>query len=311
MNKHTKLLMGILIVVLVLLVIATVSFSLDVSKSSKENHVQSADDSVSSNGNRITENEMHMYGVADSSGNMVIEAMWKHLYFIGTDYVVATQTETSGGQTGILDLEGNVIVPFVYSEIQTLTSSFYLASFADSSCGRFVLYDDSFRAENACTWDDCQAEKDQITLRKGKDSFSFVISDDTLTLKKMELIRTDENTTFSVNYDAALSIDQLFPNQWRAMADVVQQCLSLLRTQDTESVAKITDSEHEKSVLQSFAVENADSIQWDEDIYLSENEAGSFVWQIGFQKGERHYTCIMNIAEGTDGTWMITGLQIN
>ena len=59
MNKHTKLLMGILIVVLVLLVIATVSFSLDVSKSSKENHVQSADDSVSSNGNRITENEMH------------------------------------------------------------------------------------------------------------------------------------------------------------------------------------------------------------------------------------------------------------
>ena len=56
MNKHTKLLMGILIVVLVLLVIATVSFSLDVSKSSKENHVQSADDSVSSNGNRITEN---------------------------------------------------------------------------------------------------------------------------------------------------------------------------------------------------------------------------------------------------------------
>ena len=179
MNKHTKLLMGILIVVLVLLVIATVSFSLDVSKSSKENHVQSADDSVSSNGNRITENEMHMYGVADSSGNMVIEAMWKHL---------ATQTEAGGGQTGILDLEGNVIVPFVYSEIQTLTSSFYLASFADSSCGRFVLYDDSFRAENACTWDDCQAEKDQITLRKGKDSFSFVISDDTLTLKKMELI---------------------------------------------------------------------------------------------------------------------------
>ena len=228
---------------------------------------------------------MHMYGVADSSGNMVIEAMWKHLCFIGTDYVVATQTEAGGGQTGILDLEGNVIVPFVYSEIQTLTSSFYLASFADSSCGRFVLYDDSFRAENACTWDDCQAEKDQITLRKGKDSFSFVISDDTLTLKKMELIRTDENTTFSVNYDAALSIDQLFPNQWRAMADVVQQCLSLLRTQD--------------------------SIQWDEDIYLSENEAGSFVWQIGFQKGERHYTCIMNIAEGTDGTWMITGLQIN
>lgn len=303
--------MGILMVVLVLLVIATVSFSLDVSKSSKENHVQSADNSVSSNGNRIVENEMHTYGVADSSGNMVIEAVWKHLYFIGTDYVVATQTEADGGQTGILDLEGNVIVPFVYSEIQTLTSSFYLASFADSSYGQFVLYDDSFRAENACTWDDCQVEKDQITLKKGEDSFSFVVSDDTLALKKMELIRTDENAAFSVNYDASLSVNQLLPNQWRAMVDVVQQCLTLLRTQDTESVAKITDAEHEKNILQSFTVENADSIQWDEDIYLSENDAGSFVWQIGFQKGEEHHTCIMTVAEGTDGTWMITGLQIN
>ena len=270
---------------MVLLVIATVSFSLDVSKSSKENHVQSADDSVSSNGNRITENEMHMYGVADSSGNMVIEAMWKHLYFIGTDYVVATQTEAGGGQTGILDLEGNVIVPFVYSEIQTLTSSFYLASFADSSCGRFVLYDDSFRAENACTWDDCQAEKDQITLRKGKDSFSFVISDDTLTLKKMELIRTDENTTFSVNYDAALSIDQLFPNQVACYGGY--KCSSVcpcFAHRIRNLWQKITDSEHEKSVLQSLQWKMRTRSKWDEDIYLSENEAGSLCGRLDSKK---------------------------
>ena len=113
MNKHTRLAAGILVLVLVILIAATISFSANVSKRSGSNQNSASDTAINAKGTEIVQGDNHLYGVSDAAGNTILEPEWKQLQFVGTDYLAAKQETEEGDRFGVLDLDGSVAAPFV------------------------------------------------------------------------------------------------------------------------------------------------------------------------------------------------------
>lgn len=281
MNKHTKLFVAFLFVVLVILVIATISFSVDISKNSAVSQEDSLSETVSSDGRQIFQGDNGMFGLEDANGNTLIDAQWEHLQFLTVDYLAATTETEDGERIGVLDLDGNIAAPFVYQEIQTLLSSYYVASLADSD--QYVLYDSAFRVLESTVWDDYTCEDTGVTLTKDEDVFYFTLSDDGLALTEIALSRTSGEGAYEVDWaDADASL--LSVEEWSCTADMMQQLLAMILSDDFTSLMQITDQNHEESILASASQEDHTVLRFDRTAYVSvsKTEEGTVIatWQI-------------------------------
>ncbi|MGN1404354.1 MAG: hypothetical protein ACI4XB_08535 [Ruminococcus sp.] len=316
MNKHAKLVVGLLVAVLVVLVIATISFSVDISKNSGTSQSSTGDTVINSNGNEIIQDDNHLYGVADAAGNTLIEPEWEQLHFIGTEYLAAAKETAEGRRIGVLDLDGNVVAPFVYADAHALTPSYYLATFANSE--QVVLYDSGFRPVDAAVWDSYSWESQLLTLKKGEDTFLFTLENDALTLTRADMARTSEEVSFTVSWnavDAAL----LTPAQWSETADQMLLLLQMLKSQEFADVSRVTDQEHENNVLSVISLGGHKVTRMEDTVYLSAGvgDDGKLVltWQCrvniwGQEEGLKEQLLSVTMKQNKQEVWVITEMQI-
>lgn len=316
MNKHAKLVVGFLVVLLVVLVIATISFSVDISKNSEASQSSSSDTVVNPNGNEIIQDDNHLYGVADAAGNTLVEPEWEQLHFIGTEYLAAVKETASGRRIGVLDLDGNVVAPFAYADVHALTPSYYLAIFADSK--QVVLYDSGFRPVDAAVWDGYSWESQLLTLTKGEDAFLYTLEDDALTLTRADMARTSEEVSFTVSWngvDAAL----LSPAQWSETADQMLLLLQMLNSQEFADVSQVTDQEHENNVLSVISLGGHKVTRMEDTVYLSAGVGDDgkpvLTWQCrvniwGQEEGLKEQVLSVTMKQNKQEVWVITEMQI-
>ncbi len=240
MNKHTKIVVSILAIVLLLLILATVSFSMDISRQSAAVQTEVSDGTVNADGNEIVQSDEGLYGVDDAAGNTRIAPVWEQLHFIGSEYLSAGKDTAEGLRLGVLDLDGNVIAPFVYSEVYALTPDFYLAVFADS--GQIVVYDAGFRAIDAAVWDDFIWENQQLSLIKGEDTFSFSLEDAQMVLEKADISRSARSFSFSLEWSRG-SLTECSPTTWSDVADTLLQFVQMVRTQSFSNLDQVVSVE--------------------------------------------------------------------
>lgn len=311
MNKHTKLVVGVLIVVLILLVIAIISFSMDISKNTDAKNTPPAEDAINPDGSQIVRGENGLYGVSDSNGNVLIEPEWEQLRFVGTDHLAATENH----RVGVLDMDGNVTAPFVYSEVYALTGSYYLAEFADS--GKAIIYDSKFHAFDAAAWDSCEWAEEQLLLKRGENSFFYTTEGENTLLLEQANLSCDG---CAVVWNDKADVTALSPLEWSYAADTVEQLLKMIKSQDFSSLSSVTDTSHENNVLSGATLKDGKVLRNDATIFLAlqEEENGSMkqIWQIGMTisgKDSARSDCTLTITlgENQQGIWMATDVQIS
>lgn len=316
MNKHAKLVVGLLVFVLIVLVIATISFSVDISKNSETSQSSSSDAAVNPNGNEIIQDDNHLYGVADAAGNTLIEPEWEQLHFIGTEYLAAAKETADGRRIGVLDLDGNVVAPFTYTDVHALTPSYYLASFANSE--QVVLYDSEFRPVDAAVWDGYSWESQLLTLKKGEDAFLYTSEDDALTLTRADMARTSENVSFTVSWNA-VNAALLSPAQWSETADQMLLLLQMLKSQEFADVSQVTDQEHENNVLSVISLGGHKVTRMEDTAYLSAGVGDDgkpvLTWQCrvniwGQEEGLKEQILSVTMKQNKQEVWVITEMQI-
>lgn len=316
MNKHTKLVVGFLVAVLILLIIAIASLSRDISKNSESSQNSASDIVVNANGNEIVQGDNRLYGVVDAAGNSIIEPIWEQLHFIGTEYLAATKKTDDGRRVGVLDLDGNVAAPFVYSDVHALTPSYYLASFADSE--QVVLYDSAFCATDTTVWDRYSWENQLLTLTKGEDVFLFSLEEDTLMLMRIDVSRASEDVSFTVSWEN-VDVTLLSPAEWSHTTDMMQQLLQMMKLQDFSSLKDVTDQAHENTVLSVASLPEEKITRVAPTLYLhaERNEASELLltWQISISVRtkdgnveERILTAKMT--RNGQEVWVVTELKI-
>ena len=322
MNKHTKLFVGFLAALLMILIVGTISFSLNISKNSNQQDDLS-ETGLQVDGYEIFQDENDLYGVKDSAGNTLIEAEWKKLHFISDDYLAAYPEEdiTEKSNTavfGILDVSGNVVTPFAYSDIQVLFSSYYLAEFADTE--QYIFYHHNFQPFVSVIWDACTWDETSIVLTKEDDDFIYSTNEsDDLTLTEMNLSRSSGNVSFSVDANDA-DITLLSADIWIYVTDQIQKVLEILMNKDTSAVAQVTDNEHEDTILSILSQENQTILRTDRTVYLttdvsSEGTAPTLTWQVAAnvrieEEGQKKQTISIIMEQDEDKIWVITDLQL-
>lgn len=316
MNKHTKLFVVFLFALLAVLIIASVSFSLDISHGSEESRIETSDVSVNANGKQIFQSEDGLYGVEDASGNTLIDAQWVQLRFLNTDHLSAVTETDDGLRMGVLDLDGNVAAPFVYDTIEPVSTSYFRANFADSE--QCVLYDSTFCAVESEVWDSCLYEDAQIVLTKAEDVYHFAVADNGLVLTEISLTRTlDDGNTFETDL-AHADVALLTATEWSYTADRVQQLLEMIRSDDFTALLSVTDQSHEESVLTAASQISQSIRRLDRTAYLivsgSEDNALTVVWQIDAsvrteETASQEQTITMTMTKNEYEVWVITELQ--
>ncbi len=310
MNKHTKMVVGVLITVLIVLIAATISFSMDISKNSDGKTSGSVESTVNPDGNQIVCSEDGLYGMSNSNGSVIIEPEWEQLRFMGTDYLAASDKTN---RVGVLDVDGNIVVPFVYSDVYALTAGYYLAEFADSD--RVILYDSTFRVFDAAAWDSCEWADGQLTLTHGENTFYYTAEEEQLLLEQADLSCDAYNVSWNDNSDAAM----LSPLRWSYASQTFEQLLSMIKTQDFSLLNEVTDAEHENKVLSGSVLKSGRILRNDTTAFLSlqkEEKNGSvLVWQIGITVGGKetdraNHTLSVTLAENQQGVWVATDVQI-
>lgn len=315
MNKHTKLVVLALTALLVLLVVATVSYSLDISRDAES----SDGNSVDSNGNQIMQGEEDLYGVVDSAGNTLIEAEWAQLRFISTQYLAAVQTDGSSNQVGVIDLDGHVVAPFVYTDIYALTPSYFVAVLSETE--QIVLYDSDFHAIYGCVWDAYTWSDQILTLTSGSDTFTFSLEDSAITAQHAALMRTAGRYTFTTSLDEA-AVAQLVPDEWSYIADLIQNTLMIFQSQNVSTLDAITDAAHNDAVLQGmmqtdgvFEQFNArESTLYAEVQTAVETGEKTVIWQTSarFRKteGVSVKTVQVTVSRNQEQMWVVTNFEV-
>lgn len=312
MNRHTKLFVGILSIVLILLIVATISFSVDISKNSEKDTGLT----VNPDGAEIFQGDNKLYGVRDANGNTILEAKWKALQFLGNSYVSASTETDDGTQMGVLDLNGNLAVPFLYQKIEVLTDSYYVATLAET--GQKIVYDNTFRALDSLVADEYTWTEPTLILTVGEDAFHYSKNGSVFVMERAELSRASEECPFSVNWNTS-NADLLQPQEWINVTDLLESFLVMMQSNEFAEIEQVTDQTHEEGILSTASQADQKVTSIGQTAFLSAelSAQGSPVltWQIDVtlqtkdaEPQQRILTVKME--QSQQANWIITELQL-
>ena len=213
MNKHLRLVVSALFIVIILLAIGITQFYSNTEKSTSEginsyeiiNRLNS-----DNNGNRIFKDSNNLYGIIDSNDKVIVAPEWLELNFTKSNaYCIASMRINDRLLTGCIDYEGNVIIPFIYRNITPHTYgnfTFYTAD-ADNDIS-YVLYDEQFVPIFSRSWDDCILKNDILTLASNLGTYSYSVTNSGLTLDSATI---NENT-LDCKYTLNIGSDSMLAN---------------------------------------------------------------------------------------------------
>ena len=243
MNKHTKLVVSVLFVVIIILAAGITRFYFNVSKdtgnsSAPAEIIRKLD--VDGSGNRIFEGSNSLYGVVDSNDKVIVAAEWTELSFAGDGRCVASKR--IGGRTlyGGIDCEGSIVVPFIYKNISRYENgsfAFYIAEAeTDGSC---VVYSENFNPFFMRSWDSCSVSGDELMLFSGESKYTYSYGENGLVCTRADVAGQALEADFCLNIYSRLVLSKLDCSKLEKISDSVASYLEYAFTGDPAALAEL------------------------------------------------------------------------
>lgn len=244
MNKHIRLVVSVLFIVIILLAIGLTRFYFDVSK----NTGSSSDSieiirklSIDENGNRVFEGGSSLYGVVDENDKVIVAPEWIELDFAGNNFCTASKRIGGRLLTGCINYEGNITVPFIYRNINKYESNgfvFYTAETdSDGSC---VIYDAKFNPIFMRSWDSCSIDSNELCLVCGTSTFTYNYGENGLICTRADVSGQAFDTDFQLNVYSRVLLTRLDCSMLGKICNDVSAYLEFAFTNDTESLNSIS-----------------------------------------------------------------------
>ena len=246
MNKHMKLVVSALFIVIILLAVAITRFYSDTGKSTgggttKSDEIQKL--GTDSDGNRIFKDSSGLYGIVDSSDRILVSAEWQSLDFMGSGLCTASKTIKGKNLKGCIDYEGNLVVPLVYSSINRHRSgdfTFYTAETdSDSSC---VVYSENFVPCLSRSWDSCSFNDGELVLTSDSGTYIYTVSGSGFSLKSAHLSGQALGSDFNVDINSRILLSKLNASMLEEMIADTGKYIEFAFTGSSEYISGIKTS---------------------------------------------------------------------
>lgn len=207
MNKHTRLIVSVLFIGIIVLAVAITRFYSRTEKSAVSSGSQTVIEKKlgsDSAGNRAFQNSEGLVGIIDSSEHVIVSPEWQTIRFTSnSDCCIASKRIQNQELYGCIDYAGNIVVPFVYSDIKQASSAervLYIAQTYDKQSS--VVYNSSFTPCFSRAWDSCKYNNGELTVASGSDTYTYTVKNSDFLFKKAVIQGTCKNHPFSVDVEA-------------------------------------------------------------------------------------------------------------
>ena len=244
MNKHTRLLVSVLFVVLIILTGAVTKFYLSSpEETSVHNNQAEIDRTVSSDsdGNTIFQNSVGLYGIADSRNRIIVAPEWKNISFANDSYCIASAEIGGETFTGCIDYEGNIVIPFIYDSIVKYNCHgvvIFCACTHDR--GDYVIYDSDFVPMFRETWEDFSADDSDITLHSNLGEYVFSSDGENLLFKNASVHGVTLGCRYDINVSSRVLLSKLSPEMIEKISDYTAKYLRFAYTGNDDILSDIT-----------------------------------------------------------------------
>lgn len=322
MNKHMKLFIGFLAIILIALIIGTVSFTVNIYRNS-EDETDTATSDTNEASYQIFLDDNNLYGIQDDAETVLLSGTYTNLQFISDSYLLAytgavTDDDEQTAIFGIIDVNGNIMAPFVYDEIEVVFSSYYVLTFADSA--QYGIYDSDFQPYISVLWDSCTWDDSSMTMKADRDEFTYTYDEDTteLILSDVSVSRFVNTMIFSAEATDA-SVALLSADSWIYATDIMQDLMEMMVSSTSEiDVSTITDGTHEGQIESTVLQENQ-SIQRFNDtasiaVDTTDEDVSTLTWTVSVSvyvqdEGQQTETLTVTMEESEDSLWIVTDIQ--
>lgn len=239
MNRHSRIIMIFLMIVLISIGTAIIMFYINVGKdveSTSYNYSSSEEDRNQSSA-YVFKDKSGLFGLRDSSGTVILEPEWTELTQICSDFFMAKIIVRSNSLYGVIDYKGDIIVPFVYSEIKQLSDYVYSAKVDDT--GEYLFYGNNFELLFPFSADSYIVDDNNLCITRGEDKFTYSQGDEVV-LIKAEMPRSKRPIKLELSVDDENVLSFMESKQWEDLGDKVILFLDAFRRNKTEHLSEIT-----------------------------------------------------------------------
>lgn len=252
MNKHVKLAVSLLFIVLIVLAAAITRFYSNTGRSTTDRRESSEISrrlAPDNEGSRIFSDSNGMYGVIDSGGKVVIAPEWYSLS--GGNGLYTASSKINGTiLTGCIDGEGNVIVPLIFSEIKKYSCDGFVFNIARAaSDGTYVVFDSGFLPCFASSWDSAELDGNILSLTTDMGRYEYSVSSEGFIFRNAEVDGSVMNCDFTALVTSGVLLSKLDPSMLEKIISGTQQYLGFAYTDNTvylSSIGKADDAVIEK-----------------------------------------------------------------
>lgn len=240
MNRHSRVIVILLLIVLTALGTAIVLFRIDVGKDAGGMESGSSV-SVSSDENSaavVYKDSSGLFGLKDKSGNIILEPEWAELSALGSESFRAKLITRSAALYGVIDRKGDITVPFVYDEISRISDYLYCARLCDS--GKYHFYGTDFSLLMTGAADSYFLEGTSLFVKQGEDTFTYK-QGEILSLVRAELPRFKRPIDMNIKVEDPEVLTVMNCAQWSRFGDTAIAFLDILRRNKPDGLSEITE----------------------------------------------------------------------
>lgn len=244
MNKHMRLVVSVLFIVIIILAVAITRFYSDTGKSADRGDPQPAVSKKlgrDSEGNRLFQDNSGSYGILDSSDRIIVSPEWQDISFTDGSMCIASKRLRGKNLMGCIDYEGNITIPFIYSRIERFNANgktVYIARTADS--GSAVVYDLKFNPCFQRAWDELTARSDgEFTMTSGSGTYSYALNENGFVFKEAALRGSTMAHEYELRTASRLLLSKLTVPMLEQMNSTVSAYMEYAYTGNDEILGKI------------------------------------------------------------------------
>ena len=256
MNKHIRLVVSVLFVVIIILAIGITRLYVDISKNTGNSNsnteiIRTLD--VGPDGSSIFEGSGSLYGIAAPNGRVVVNPEWAELSFAGENLCIASKRINGKLLTGCIDCEGNLTVPLIYRNIvkKSADGFVFFAAEADSD-GSLVLYDKDFVPLFLHSWDSYSVNGADITLERNSASFTYACTDSGLVCKNAEITGSVREHEFTLSIYSRLVLSNLSCPMLESISESVSAYIEYAFSGDISRLRLLISDSSEASFVPLF-----------------------------------------------------------
>lgn len=243
MNKHMRLVVSVLFIVIIVLAIAITRFYSGADRNSGGGGNAPAIEKrldTDSYGNRIFQDTSGLCGIIDTSDRVVVSPEWQELKFTETDLCIASKRIRGKELFGCINYDGNIIVPFVYSSIERIRSAGRTLYFAHTSDKNLtVVYDSDFTPCFSRAWDSCKADGGTLILTSGSGTYSYSVTDKGLVFKHASIGGSTLGSDYCLDISSRLLLEKLSVTMLEQMSEAVGHYLEYAYTGNSDARSAI------------------------------------------------------------------------